>query len=335
MILFKAIQRLRKTICALTAFGLVAGLLFCSGPAVAAGTIQIHLRANARVNDESIRLGDIADVRSDNVDLSRRLRNIDVGRAPLPGQSLLIHRGQVEMRLRQNDIDPDSCRIILQGPVKVLRKHATVAAGQIRSAVRAYINAHAPWAADQMKIRPIRYDRDHVLPCGSAILRVTAPKHTDWLGAIPFKVEIQVNGRTVKRTSVATYIEVRQDVVVAAKPLGRNQPITPADVRTQNMNLARVPANAVLRPDQVIGQRADRSIAVNSVLRADQIYSPPVIRKGDTVQVLAESNHLKITTQAIAQEDGGTGDNIRVMNIASRKKIHARVIDSQTVRVDF
>jgi flagellar basal body P-ring formation protein FlgA len=318
-------------------FGLVISLLVMNaGQAVAmAPEVRIDLHAKALVDGESILLGHIADIRSEDTQLAAAIRKIDIGRAPLPGQSLLIDPGLVKVRLKQNNIDPERCRVGGKGPVSVLRNHVILSAERVRAAVEAFIHVHAPWAADQMKIRPIQYDQDQILPCGHMALQIRAPKHTDWLGAIPLKVTIQVDGQTVRTTGVPIYIEVWQDVVLAAKPLGRNQPIMASDVRTERMNLARVPSNAILRKDQVLGRRANRSIAVNSVLRSDQVELPPAVRRGDVVQVLAESARLKITTQGIAQENGGIGDYIRVLNSASKKSIHARVVDSQTVQVDF
>jgi len=302
---------------------------------MAAEPAVIDLRSTAQVDGESILLGQVAEIVSDNSDQADVLRNVELGRAPLPGQSLLIHRSQIEMRLKHNGVDPQQYRIADQGPIKVLRNQEIISAEQIRAAVEAFIKAHAPWSADQMTIRPIHYAQDHGLPCGRLSIQITAPKHTDWLGAVPFKVIMRVDGREVKRTSVPAYIEVWQEVILAGKPLGRNQPITAGDIRAERMNLARVPANAVVRKDQVLGRRANRSIAVNSVLRLDQVDSPPVVRKGDVVQVLAESNLLRITTQGVAQGDAGIGERIRVLNMASKKKIHARVVDAQMVQVDY
>ena len=71
------------------------------------------------------------------------------------------------------------------------------------------------------------------------------------------------------------------------------------------------------------------------MLRSDQMDLPPVIRRGDVVQVVAESDTLRITTQAVAQDSGGVGEMIRVMNARSRQNIHAEVVNGQTVRVTF
>jgi flagella basal body P-ring formation protein FlgA len=311
------------------------GALLLVGSAVAADPVQITLGPKAAVDDEIIRLGQIADISGGDAGQAEALREIEIGRAPLPSQSQLIHRSHIEMRLKQNDVDPDQCRITDAGPVKVMRNHTSVTDAQIRAAVEEFIQAHAPWSPDQMKIRPIEYSQSIKLPPGAVTIEVMAPKHTDWIGAVPFQVRFLVDGEAVKRTSVPAYIEVWQEVVLAAKPLGRNQPITREDLQIQTMNLARVPTNAIVHVDQVLGRRANRAIAVNSVLRSDQVELPPIVRKGDVVQVLAESARLKITTQAVAQENGAIGQKIQVVNVGSKKSVHAQVLDAQTVRVEF
>lgn len=298
-------------------------------------TVRIHLSQKAKVDAETITLGNVADILGPDPQQTDAMGGIELGRSPLPGQSAWVHPGQVASALKQHGWAEDQYAITGSGPVKVVRNYAAISSESIRSAVVEFIERHAPWDADQMKIRPIHYKQSHQLPPGDVALQVTAPKHTDWLGAVPFKVNLLVDGHLVQRTSVPAYIEVWQDVVLTAKPLGRNQPITSGDIQTQKMNLARVPAKAVVRPDQAIGKRANRSIAVNSILRTDQIEDPLMVRKGDIVQVLAESQALRIATQAVAKENGALGDNIQVMNLQSKKNIFAQVVDAQTVKVDF
>jgi flagella basal body P-ring formation protein FlgA len=164
---------------------------------------------------------------------------------------------------------------------------------------------------------------------------VTPPKHTDWIGAIPFRVDALVDGRLVRRLSVSTHIEVWSDVYVTAKPLGRNQPIRPSDIKVKRMNLSRTPSNAVLHKDQILGKRTKRAIAINAILTTSQIEMPPVIRKGDVVQLIAEGPLLKVTTRGVAKEKGGIGERIRVVNLNSKRIVHAQIVNHSTVRVNF
>jgi flagella basal body P-ring formation protein FlgA len=295
----------------------------------------IRMRSQAAVSDEAILLGKIAEIQCAQRSMKTSLEQLVVGRSPLPGQSRYIRVGHLIARMKQHDLNPDNLRILAAGPVKVTRVYNELDPEKIRTAVRAFIEAHAPWNAKQMKIRSIQCNQAFRLPPGKVDLNVSAPKHTDWLGAVPFSVNVSVNGKTVKKVSVPANIEVWSDVILAAKPLGRNQPVRRSDIRVEKMNLARVPADAVLDAEQVLGRRSNRAIAANSIIRNNQVVSPPVVRRGDVVQLLAESDHLKISTRGIAKEDGCPGERIRISNLRSRKIVYGQIIDARTARVEF
>jgi flagella basal body P-ring formation protein FlgA len=311
------------------------GAIVLPGAVVAGQTIEVKLLTAAKVDGESIQLGQIAEIQSDDPGLIDALGAIEMGRAPLPGQSLYVHPGRVEYALKHNSDVADNFQIIASGPVKVTRNFDTVTPDRIRTAVMRYIESHAPWDKKQMKIRPIAYDQSHLVPAGKVSLQITPAKHTDWLGAEPFSVAILVNGESVRRTAVPTYIEVWQDVFMTAKPMGKNQPLTRDDIKSEKMDIARLPADAVVRADQAIGKRVNRSIAINTILREDQLERQPLVHKGDQVQVLAESSLLKVSTRAVAQENGCIGERIQLINLRSKKSIYAQVIDAQTVKVEF
>ncbi len=312
-----------------------AVVLLAGFNAFAGDTPVIQVRTHATVSDDTIFLGNIAEVQSADSHMKDRLEQVVIGRSPLPGQSRYIQPNSIEARLRQAELDADQVHIRCNGPVKITRVYNELSSKQIRSAVRQFIQAHAPWGEKQLNIRSIYCNQDLRLPPGRISLNVSAPKHTDWMGAVPFLVHVAVNGQTVKKISVPANIEVWSQVVVAAKPLGRNEPVSRSDIRTERMNLARVPADAVLNAEQVLGRRTNRAIAANSIMRNDQVELPPAVRRGDVIQMLAESGNLKISTRGIAKEDGRPGERIRVSNLRSHKIVYGQVIDARTARVEF
>jgi flagella basal body P-ring formation protein FlgA len=101
------------------------------------------------------------------------------------------------------------------------------------------------------------------------------------------------------------------------------------------MNLANLPSGIITNIHEALGKRAKRAINVKAVLRADFIELPPLVRRGDVVTVIAESAGLKISAVGKVREKGHRGDRIRVMNLDSGKAIYARVLNSNTVLVDF
>ena len=218
---------------------------------------------------------------------------------------------------------------------QVVQKAQVLEPERIRAAVHGYIVQHAPWAADQLTVKKINFNRPVRLPKGKIGLQVAAPKHTDWLGAIGFSVGVTVNGKKVTQLIVPANIEVWSDVVLTSKPLGRFQPIGPDDLHVKKMDLARVSSNAVVDINHVVGSRAKRPIAANCVLRKDLVEMPPSVKRGDLVSVVAESAHLKISIKGMAKEDGRIGDRIKIVNIRSKRSIYALVVDDRTVRVEF
>jgi flagella basal body P-ring formation protein FlgA len=50
---------------------------------------------------------------------------------------------------------------------------------------------------------------------------------------------------------------------------------------------------------------------------------------------MAESENLKITTLGQVKKKGRLGERIPVVNLDSKKVLHAVVVDANTVKIDF
>ena len=111
--------------------------------------------------------------------------------------------------------------------------------------------------------------------------------------------------------------------------------ITENDIHLKKMDLSKMKPNAITTLDGVLGKRTKRAIKTDEVLRTDQIELPPLVRRGDVVSIIAESNGLRITALGEVRKKGCRGERIKVLNLDSKKCIYANVLDSNTVRVDF
>jgi flagella basal body P-ring formation protein FlgA len=319
---------------AIAVFGLAFGLISPKG--VSAGAVtEIHMKSSAEVNGRDVRLKDVSTLSHGQEGMAARLGRIKVSKAPLPGKSRWVTAKQVQIGLTRSGVDASLYQIVSNGPTKVQRRALHVKAQRICDAVKRHIQANSPWRSDQIKIKPIKYSQDLTVMDGRLSFQVKSPKHSDWLGSIPFFVFVYVDGQIAKKVTVPVTIDVWSDVALAAIPLGKYQIIESKHIRIKKMNLARVPENAVLHIEQAVGSRTNRNIAVNSILRSDQLELPPVVKRGDVVQVVAESNSMKISVKARAKESGAKGKTIRVQNLRSKKTIYAQVVDSQTVQVEF
>lgn len=98
-----------------------------------------------------------------------------------------------------------------------------------------------------------------------------------------------------------------------------------------NGKSAGYPASA----DDVIGKALKRDVPANTVITDQVLENQVVMKRGDIVTIIAESNKLIVRARGRTIDKGRIGDNIRVKNIASGKELMAKVISSTSVKVEF
>ncbi len=301
-----------------------------------AGLIRINGLEKAEINSKEIYLGGIAKISGDDPALIERLKRVFVARAPLPGKSRHLKANHIRLRLKQEKIDLSQIRLAAPKGIEVRRGFVEVTKEDIKRVVTDFIYANIPWEREKVKIRDIRVRDRIILPKGKISYSVEPLKNSDFKGSVPLPLHFKVNGRFQKRILVTADIEVSAEVVVTRRPLRRFRRITEDDIEIREKNLAELPSNIILDYEEVLGKRAKRNIGANRVLRSDLIELPPLVKRGDVVQLIAESNGLRITALGmVKQREGRRGERIRIENIDSKKSLYGRVVDARTVKVDF
>ena len=78
------------------------------------GAPEPEIEPKAEIEEDKILLGKIANIKGEDPDLVQKLKEIVVGKAPLPGNSRQIDEDYVRLRLKQ--CGADLCQIKLQAP---------------------------------------------------------------------------------------------------------------------------------------------------------------------------------------------------------------------------
>lgn len=83
----------------------------------------------------------------------------------------------------------------------------------------------------------------------------------------------------------------------------------------------------------LVGSRALRSLAVGEVLTARIVRIAAAVQSGDRIVVRARVGSIDVSAVGIAQQTGGVGDVIRLVNQDSRRPLRGRVIGRGEVEV--
>ena len=305
------------------------------GEIMAVAPTRIQVSAMTQIDGEQILLGKIAKIEGNDPLLLKRINGVVIGRSPLPGKRREIEASLVKRRLKQNQIDPDQLVLQIPAHVFVERSFIEISQDKIKSLVSDYISNNLINNLSDARIKDIQVSENLILPGGRITYTVKPPRSNDMAGKIPLTVNFEVNGKFYKRVWATATVEIFTNVVVTKKPLGRHKPITEDDIEMQKMDLAKLPSDVITDPEVILGQRTRRAIGSRTVLRSNLVEFPPLLKRGDVVVILAETGGMKITTLGQVKKKGRLGERIPVMNFDSKKVLYARVLDSNTVKVEF
>ena len=296
--------------------GLLAGLLL-SLPTEAA-----TLRPLATIDAPVVRLSDLFD------DAGPGGERV-LGAAPAPGGRLLIEAAQLAAIARQFGVDwrPASAsdRLVIDRPGRVMPRETVLAA--VRTA-----------------LGDVGAGQDLELDLGSFAAPMVPPRaavnagieQLDWDGAsgrFTALLSLTAEGMPAQRLRLAG---VAQEMVAIPVPVRRLNPGTV--IQADDLRIARVRAGLargeiVRLPDQAIGQTLRRQGGAGQPLALADLSRTPVVAKGARVTMRLRMIGLALAATGQALESGGSGEHIRVLNIASRAIVEAEVTGPDEVRV--
>jgi flagellar basal body P-ring formation protein FlgA len=134
--------------------------------------------------------------------------------------------------------------------------------------------------------------------------------------------------------------------LVNALGAGVGEPGGPAAPIDRRLKLAPCPGSVQIDPP-VMGAVALRCPAANGRIRVPiarlggtqsaaagmPMKADPVVRRGDPVDLVAETDGFSVSVQGIAQEDGAPGSRIRIKADGQKSPVFAEVIDAGRVRL--
>ena len=119
-------------------------------------------------------------------------------------------------------------------------------------------------------------------------------------------------------------------VLVAATALTPNQSLSEADFTHDVRDFAQTP-DALTDAAAAIGRTPRRAIKAGQVIQVRLLKGVEAIRRGQAVQIVANTGPVEVTVPGTAMQNGAIDDVIRVKNTSTGKIITARVTSAGTV----
>ncbi|MCP1241658.1 flagellar basal body P-ring formation protein FlgA [Acetobacter lambici] len=129
-------------------------------------------------------------------------------------------------------------------------------------------------------------------------------------------------------------VHAAQRVLVYTHSLSAGTVVSAADVRVDDAYTGRTGSKAYTSDTDVEGMTLLHSVVVDEPVLERDLRRTIVMHKGDPIMLSYISPGLRLSATGRALEDGGTGQYVHALNLASKMILTGRVINASEVEVD-
>ena len=303
--------------------------------AVSGFAVKLVGLARVKMEKDSILLKDLVHIYGDDSQLNQRIGRIEMGKVLPLGQSRIIDEKDIRLSIKRAGIKSERIEISLSQPISITRAAMTVSSNLIKDGVHNFIISHLPFKKSTVTIKDIRWSGAVNLPKGKLSYHIEPKYHSDLIGKISLTIFFDVNGQLEKRLLVFARVEVVEKVVLARNLISRGQLIQKSDLKLHALELSQIKGQPLTDINALLGKRAIHHIYPKEVILENDVETPPVVKRGDTVKIVVYFSNLMATAHGVVKENGRIGDKIKVVNIDSKKSLYATVLNHNTVRIDL
>jgi flagella basal body P-ring formation protein FlgA len=315
-----------------TAIAIAGTFGFCGDWADA--RTYVAVKEEARIKGEKVYLKDIASI-DGTARLQERLGAIYLGYAPGPGKDKTLKGSWIESKIRSERWLSADTAVSIPESVRISRTWQSIQEKAFSGLFNGYIARRLKTREADFRVSRFRVIGNGPLPEGKIEVELVRQGDARLLGHVSLSAIVRVDGKIERRVVLSGWVDRFENVVCTSRSLRRSSVIAEDDVSTKRRNISKLPVNVLTNMQDAVGKRLKQALKADTVLLANMVEDPPLIRRGDKVTIVAESPTLQVTALGVAQTNGGLGDQIRVKNCMNRKEVIARIVNVSTVKVEF
>ena len=171
------------------------------------------------------------------------------------------------------------------------------------------------------------------LPAGKISYEVFIPNGLRYSRQSQVWINIFVNGEYYTQVRCSFLIRVYENMVVAARQIRPEKPITADDLKIEEREIGTRTATYFTDTKDVLGKVVSRLTTPGTVIYEHNLWQRIVISQGDKVVIQYDINGIKVNAEGRAMGRGRIGEKISVQNLASKKVVRATVVDAGIVEV--
>ena len=156
-------------------------------------------------------------------------------------------------------------------------------------------------------------------------IKASCGKPASWTVSLRTHENVKTNNERLETTSPNS-----AEIVFTKRNIPKGKVIQPDDLLVKLAN-SRSSHGAYLTITNIVGHKAKRNMARDTVIKAHHILANNAVNETDTILIVSGSAGISIVTYGQALSNGKLGDMVLVRNLSSNKEFKAIVIAEKKV----
>lgn len=204
---------------------------------------------------------------------------------------------------------------------------------QLKRFVERYVKSTFTDSTTDVTVEFRNVPSDITLPSDGFSFRVVDADGKAYKGNVSLPIEIVYRGTVYRKFFVSVKVRTFENVLVANTLIDRAESNIEDKITSKKIETTSFSQKPLKNKIQLEGKQTRRIINEESVLYENWFEEMAVIKQNSVLNLVVNSNGVKVSTHVVAKEDGRLNDMIAVEEVASRKRHKATVVNNRTVEI--
>jgi flagella basal body P-ring formation protein FlgA len=300
-----------------------------------AAAFELEIGEEVEVKSADIYLGEIAEIRAGELTETElnELKNLILKSSPNPGYQKRLSRVLVELSIQNLGYKKSNFNLEMPNTAIVSRRSSKITEAEIFNLVKEYLISRLDFDAEKIIIESRSSSSELKIAAGNYQLKVAENQNIS-LPDINLKLEVWQNGEKLRSLFYPVKIELKLDVLTAAKDLKSNSKINKSDFKIKEQRISGDPEKIIQSWSEIDSDRLllSRNLKKGESLTFNNIKIPYAVKWGQKLRLNVNVNNIHVSTFVEAKERGKIGEIITVENLNSGYQFQAEVVSSTEVR---
>lgn len=309
--------------------------IFMTTNIVSAETINIKIQEEVTISSDWITLNDIAEFEGISEKNLRKLKDIKISRALLPGYTKTIHREQIKLLIENEGFNLSDFSLDIPASINVKTASRWLSEEQLIDEAKEYLINYLGYPLEKLKIEQRFRPPKVALPDKEYQIEFEIAPGANKTGNVSIQAQIIVDEMVYKRLYLGFNVKVFHEVYIAKRTISVGEKIRQDDFYLELRGLTGYRGDIILDFNNRIVLDGVVNIPINKdgVLTSYHLTIPDIIHPGDQVQAEIIVGNIQVTIMVKARRSGKKGDYITVENINNGHRFQAQVINSHLLRL--